>query len=233
MFSNTPLSKAAACKIYCALAERIVGHIFIHTATLQLCRLSRAIVLSNSPHTQTQALASIRQIEINAARGAAQALKLFSEEVIKLDARMRGITGVVTSVVEEVQEHPCLMLGVSLRWRNSRVLSDFILSSSSLPLCAWSSLTRSRSSRMRHAPKRTPSPKLRPRRTSLAAFLPSSARLQVFPCFQCKPKRSETIANADLRSLSIAAKNLPGSLRGGLLFSLRDLVSVDLAYYSL
>ncbi|KAG8979859.1 hypothetical protein FRB90_007863, partial [Tulasnella sp. 427] len=117
MLSTSLLTKQGAAKIYCPLAERVVGHVFIHTATIQMCRLSRALTIKFPEDSvgRREALTSIRMLELDAARGAVGAIKLFREEVRKLDGRMRGGDGNVTaSVVNEVQEHPCLLLGFLL-----------------------------------------------------------------------------------------------------------------------
>lgn len=54
-------------------------------------------------------------LELSAAKGAVRAIRLFGDEVRKLDARMRGSApGVNTTVIQEVQEHPCLLLGFLL-----------------------------------------------------------------------------------------------------------------------
>ncbi|KAG8900107.1 hypothetical protein FRB99_006254 [Tulasnella sp. 403] len=113
--ATNPLNKPSACKIYCALAERIVGHVFVNTATIQLCRLSRAVTSTSPPEEKSVALASLRSLELNAARLAVNALRIFAQEVRKLDGRMRGSSPeVTTSVAQEVQEHPCLLLGFLL-----------------------------------------------------------------------------------------------------------------------
>ncbi|KIO22747.1 hypothetical protein M407DRAFT_116246 [Tulasnella calospora MUT 4182] len=117
MLSVAPLTKLDAAKIYCPLAERVVGHVFINTATIQLCRLSRALTVSLPAESDSrrQALRSIRMLELSAAKGAVRAIRLFGDEVRKLDARMRGSApGVNTTVIQEVQEHPCLLLGFLL-----------------------------------------------------------------------------------------------------------------------
>lgn len=114
MLSASPLSKQSAAKIYCPLAERVVGHVFIHTATIQLCRLSRALTEHLPEESQMQAKRSIRVLELNAAKGAVRAIRLFGDEVRKLDARLRGYESNVTTIVHEVQEHPCLLLGFLL-----------------------------------------------------------------------------------------------------------------------
>ncbi|KAG8901022.1 hypothetical protein FRC01_009953 [Tulasnella sp. 417] len=117
MQSTAPLTKQDAAKIYCPLAERVVGHVFINTATIQLCRLSRALTGSFPVESEgrRQALRSIRTLELNAAKGAVKAIRLFGDEVRRLDARMRGSApNINTTVVQEVQEHPCLLLGFLL-----------------------------------------------------------------------------------------------------------------------
>ncbi|KAG8978482.1 hypothetical protein FRC05_010727 [Tulasnella sp. 425] len=114
MLSASPLSKQSAAKIYCPLAERVVGHVFIHTATIQLCRLSRALTANLPEESQRQAKRSIRVLELNAAKGAVRAVRLFGDEVRRLDARLRGYEPNVTTIVHEVQEHPCLLLGFLL-----------------------------------------------------------------------------------------------------------------------
>ncbi|KAG9051133.1 hypothetical protein FS837_011979 [Tulasnella sp. UAMH 9824] len=117
MRSSAPLTKKDAAKIYCPLAERVVGHVFINTATIQLCRLSRALTI-NLPvgsDGRREQLLSIRLLELNAAKKAVGAIRLFGDEVRKLDARMKGYAGgVTTTVIQEVQEHPCLLLGFLL-----------------------------------------------------------------------------------------------------------------------
>lgn len=114
---TTPLTKKDAAKIYCPLAERVVGHVFINTATIQLCRLSRALTSSQPVGSEgrREQLRSVRMLELNAAKKAVGAIRLFGDEVRKLDARMKGYApGVNTTVIQEVQEHPCLLLGVSI-----------------------------------------------------------------------------------------------------------------------
>lgn len=118
MLSASPLSKQSAAKIYCPLAERVVGHVFINTATIQLCRLSRALTANLPVESQRESLRSIKLLELNAAKGAVRAILLFGDEVRKLDARLRGYEPSITTIVHEVQEHPCLLLGVS-RYRYS------------------------------------------------------------------------------------------------------------------
>lgn len=60
--------------------------------------------------------AYVDDVEYNAARDAVTALRVFSEEVRKLEKRMNGGSvprPISSGLVEEVQEHPCLLLGVS------------------------------------------------------------------------------------------------------------------------
>lgn len=57
----------------------------------------------------------MKRLEINAAKGAVKALKLFGDEVRRLSARMQGtdLSPVSVRTVAEIQEHPCLLLSVS------------------------------------------------------------------------------------------------------------------------
>lgn len=86
----------------------------LHTATIQICRVTRSLPFSDDAEREAW-LASIRDMEINAAKSSVTALRVFGEEVRKLSTRMQGNqTGLSVRTVAEVQEHPCLLLSVSL-----------------------------------------------------------------------------------------------------------------------
>ncbi|KAG8858544.1 hypothetical protein FRB96_005216 [Tulasnella sp. 330] len=100
------LTPQEAAALYCPLSERIVGHVLLHTATIQVCRVTRSLGLQED---------QIRKLEVEAARGAVRTLRVFGEEVRKLSARMQGNeAGVSVKTVAEIQEHPCLLLSFLL-----------------------------------------------------------------------------------------------------------------------
>jgi len=110
------LSPERARQLYCALSERIVGHVLLHTATIQLCRVAKS---SPCPVEDPDWVspAYVDDVEYNAARDAVTALRVFGEEVRKLEKRMNGGSvprPISSGLVEEVQEHPCLLLGFLL-----------------------------------------------------------------------------------------------------------------------
>ncbi|KAG9012323.1 hypothetical protein FRB93_001745 [Tulasnella sp. JGI-2019a] len=109
------LSPQEAAALYCPLAERIVGHVLLHTATIQVGRVTRSLSFRSEAETR-RVLESVRKLEIDAARGAVTALRVFGDEVRKLSARMRGyeVEGASVKEVAEIQEHPCLLLSFLL-----------------------------------------------------------------------------------------------------------------------
>lgn len=133
MMTDTPLTKRIASKIYCELADRIAGQVALNTSAIQLCGLSRAVA-NTTPDEEgkfTQ-LASIRTLELRSAKNAVQALRTFGDEVRKVDGRMRGYAPQIeTSVRQEVQEHPCLFIGVSERCRRHATLRPSVLTNPS------------------------------------------------------------------------------------------------------
>lgn len=114
LMATSGLTAQEAAKLYCPLSERIVGHVLLHTATVQVCRITRSLEFTNEDERQVY-LTFVRTMEVNAAKGAVKALKIFGEEVRKLSWRMQGhdVTPDCARAVAEIQEHPCLLLSVS------------------------------------------------------------------------------------------------------------------------
>lgn len=102
-----------AAQLYCLLSERILGHVVLHAATIQVCRFARCLEFTNDVERRL-CLDSTNAMEVNAAKGAVRALRIFQEGASKLVLRMQGLDISKMSQPQTViQEHPSLLFPVS------------------------------------------------------------------------------------------------------------------------